>query len=189
MKIIISGKNGLLGSTFAERNLNNPDVSCLSHQEMDICNYKSITNTIKNYKPNVIINCAAYTDVTSAEIDSEAAFRINSESLIDLSKICKDEGIKLVHFSTDYIFDGSKNEPYLENDEPCPVNKYGLSKLKGEENIRKYCSDFLIIRVSWLYGKNGNNFFSKAFGLLQEKSVMEIVADQYGKTTYSHDVV
>jgi dTDP-4-dehydrorhamnose reductase len=187
LEYIIFGGNGMLASAFKENAFFSdsiaPDIN-----ECDITDMKQIEVLVKEHKPKYLINCAAYTDVTGAEKDLDIANKINGEATKNLAIIAKDNGCKLIHFSTDFVFKGDKEIVYSETTAVNPVNNYGLSKLKGEENVQKYGSDYLIIRISWLYGKNGKNFVSSIINLMEHNNELKIVSDQFGKTTYTDDV-
>lgn len=187
-KIVIFGSKGMLGHAFLSNN-NIKIYKAFSHSEIDISNFDILEKTIEKIKPDIVINCAAYTNVSKAEQEKDKALRANYEGVKNISRVCKDNKVKLIHFSTDYVFDGTKKKDYLETDSPNPINYYGRTKLMGEEVIQKLIDDFIIIRVSWLYGNNGNNFFCSVKNWMQEKEKLDIVSDQIGKTTYTLDVV
>lgn len=188
MKYLILGKNGLLGNAFVRSTLFQNQIA-LSHSDLDITDKIKLQKKIEEENPDVIINCTAFTDVTLAEKDDELALQVNGDAVGYLAEICSKNEIKLVHFSTDYIFPGTENKEYLENDEKNPVNKYGASKLAGEQKLISEMDNFLIIRVSWLFGIGGSNFVSVISRLIKERDELNIVSDQFGKVTYTEDVV
>ncbi len=156
-----------------------------SDREIDITNYDDVYTYVKSKNIAWIINCAGYTAVDKAEEEKEQAFQINSEGVKNLTKIAKIKGAKLIHFSTDYVFDGNNPKPYKENDPANPINIYGKSKLSGEKQIRENYDKYFIIRISWLFGKNGKNFVNTMLRLFREKSIVKVVSDQKGSPTYT----
>jgi len=187
MKILVTGSDGLLSSALKSNSCFTQAIF-LSHKQLDITNTQDFIKTVNNVRPEIVINSAAYTNVTKAENEKDIANKVNGFCLSDISKVCTDRNIWLIHFSTDYVFNGKKDQEYTEEDITCPVNAYGYSKLIGEENILKHCQNYTIIRVSWLYGLNGSNFFSSVHKWLTIRSHLQIVDDQFGKTTYSSNV-
>ena len=156
--------------------------------ECDITNLCSVEASVNEHNPEYIINCAAYTDVTKAEISLDTAMEVNAQGVKNIATIAKKYSSKVIHFSTDFVFKGDKEIEYHEQMKTNPVNNYGLSKQKGEEWLQDILPDALIIRISWLYGPHGKNFVTSIASLLKEKPNLNIVADQYGKTTYTIDV-
>jgi len=186
-RFIIFGGNGMLAHAIK----NHPffsDNTAPDIAECDITDFSLLQKFVSEKKSDYIINCAAYTDVTRAENEKELAMKINAHGAKNLAIICEKYHLKLIHFSTDFVFKGDKEIVYTEETPPDPVNVYGLSKLKGEEYVLKHCPQALIIRISWLYGENGNNFVSTISRLMLKKPHLKIVADQWGKTTYTCDV-
>ena len=185
---IIFGGGGMLAHAFRQdKYFNNhiaPDIA-----ECDITDLEALKRYLSQHQPKCFINCAAYTDVTKAESDYDTAYKVNAIGAKNLAITAKQYNCQLIHFSTDFVFKGDKGVIYSENDTPDPVNKYGLSKLKGEYFIQEIYPSTIIIRISWLYGPNGRNFVSIISKLMQEKPELKIVSDQYGKTTYTVDVV
>ena len=188
MKNIILGKNGLLGSCFTKSDTFKNYIS-LSHNDLDITDYLEVEQIILKHNPKIIINCTAYTNVTEAELDKTDAFLVNCSAVENLAKLCNKYSIKLVHFSTDYVFKGNIDEEYKEEQKTNSVNIYGNSKLCGELQIKKHLMEFLIIRISWLFGEGGKNFVSIISKLIKERESLNIVSDQMGKVTYTEDVV
>ncbi|TFH46373.1 MAG: dTDP-4-dehydrorhamnose reductase [ANME-2 cluster archaeon] len=183
VKVMILGASGMLGHDLQDVF---PDAYCFG-REVDITDKQRVEQTIKELKPDVVINAAAYTDVDGCEDNVAHAFRVNGESLIQISGSCHEVGAKLIHFSTDYVFDGTKEE-YYESDTPNPINVYGRSKLLGEQNIRQHMEDYRIIRTSWLFGKHGKNFVDTIIGLSSQMEHVKVVNDQFGKPTYTADL-
>lgn len=162
------------------------DFVSLSKDSLNIQNLEKIKFVINEHRPDVVINCAAYTKVDMAEVEKEKALSVNAAGVYNLAKVCKNEGIKLVHISTDYVFSGEKKSPYHPFDQPDPINVYGISKLYGEHLLRHSGCDYLIIRTSWLYGPHGENFVQKMLQLSEEKSSIDVVNDQFGSPTSTH---
>ena len=156
---LICGANGQLATEFknifTKREIK---FIALSRSELDIIDFKKAKETIEQIVPDVILNCAAYNLVDKAENDSGNAFKVNSSAVDNLAVICKKQKIFLVHYSTDYVFDGKKLDFYVEDDLPAPLNIYGKSKLYGEEAIKKHLNNFLIFRASWVIGSGRQNF-------------------------------
>lgn len=164
-----------------------PDAVKLTHKDLDITNKEKVIESILNKKPEVVINAAAYTDVDGCEDNKELAFQVNGYGPGYIAKSCSKIGAKLVHFSTDYVFDGSRNE-YVESDTPNPINVYGDSKLLGEQEIAENTEDYRIIRISWLFGIHGRNFAETMLKLSSQMDKVKVVNDQFGKPTYTVDL-
>lgn len=178
----------MLGSE-VERVLKNLKLTCIgTDKEVDIRNIDRLFDFAKNHKPDWIINCSAYTQVDKAEDEEELAFGINSDGVLNVTKVAKKYGAKLIHISTDYVFDGTKIGPYLESDATNPIGVYGKSKLCSEQNVINNHDKYFIIRTAWLYGFNGNNFVNTMLKLLKEKDEIKVVDDQYGSPTYAEDL-
>lgn len=188
--ILVTGANGQLGSEI--QSLSSHYIYqfyFVSKTELDITDMSSIKDYIKDKNINVIINCAAYTAVDNAENSRELAFKINTEGVRNLALISKENGIKLIHISTDYVFDGENFKPYIETDITSPQNIYGKSKLDGEkEMISVNPKSSIIIRTSWLYGYYGNNFVKTMLKLGKERDSLCVVFDQIGTPTYAKDL-
>jgi len=189
MKIIILGGKGQLGSEFYNFLKDKEEVYSFSHEELDVLNYELLYKKFREIKPDVVINCSAYTKVDKAEEEKEECIRVNAIGAKNVSYASYKIGAKVIYFSTDYLFDGNKNTPYTELDEPKPLSTYGLSKLYGEKLTREHNPNHLILRVSWLYGIHGKNFVKTIINLAKEKKKLTIVNDQKGSPTYAYDVV
>jgi dTDP-4-dehydrorhamnose reductase len=157
-------------------------------EEIDIQEEKNTITQIGNLEPGVIINVAAYTDVDGCESNEKKAFAINAEGVRHVALGAVTCGAKVVTLSTDYVFDGKKRSPYLEEDSPKPLNVYGRSKWKGEQYLQELVKDALIIRTQWLYGKHGKNFVASILRQAREKDVLTVVNDQVGSPTYTLDL-
>ena len=184
IKTLILGAGGMLGTDICSVF---PDAVKLKHSDIDITDRERVIESIRNIKPDVVINAAAYTDVDGCEDNQELAFEVNGRALGYIAQGCSLAGAKLVHFSTDYVFDGSKEE-YVESDITCPINVYGESKLLGERNIIENMGDYRIIRTSWLFGLHGGNFIDTMLRLSCEMDTVSVVDDQFGKPTYTADL-
>jgi dTDP-4-dehydrorhamnose reductase len=183
IKTLILGADGMLGHDLRE--VFSDAVS--RGRDLDITDEALVSTFIQELNPDLVINAAAYTDVDSCEDNPEIAFRVNGKALEYIAKACSNVGVVLVHYSTDYIFDGSKEE-CVESDQPCPINVYGESKLLGEKNIMENMDDYRIIRTSWLFGVHGKNFVETMLRLSGEMDTVRVVNDQFGKPTYTADL-
>jgi len=184
IKILIFGAGGMLGTDLCSVF---PDAVALKHSNIDITDRELVLETIEMTNPDVVINAAAYTDVDGCEDNKELAFDVNGKAPGYIAQGCFLVGAKLVHFSTDYVFDGSKKE-YVESDLTCPINVYGESKLLGEGNIIENLNDYRIIRTSWLFGSHGGNFVDTMLRLSGKMDTVSVVDDQFGKPTYTADL-
>jgi len=191
LKVLVTGCNGQLGNALKESSVNYSTITWnfADHSEMDITDCERVHNTIEIYQPDWIINTAAYTDVDGAEFNQKLAFSVNAEGPFNLAKAATLVDAKLLHISTDYVFDGTKNEPYTETDKPNPLQIYGKSKLEGENKIKEVDVPGIILRTSWLYGHHGENFVKKIMKLSEEKEEIQVVDDQIGSPTYTNDIV
>ena len=190
MKILITGANGMLAKEVKEKFSAENEVTLTDVTELDITNEKMVYDFITNLKPDLIINCAAYTAVDKAEENLELADRINGDGPANLAKAAKAAGSKLVHISTDYVFGGDLDlsKSYKEDDEKKPVTAYGITKLHGEQGIQNNLDDYYIFRTAWLYGIGGNNFVKTMTKLGKERDELSVVSDQHGSPTYAKDL-
>ena len=186
--IWLIGNKGMLGNDVEEVLGKNNEKYIASDIDVDITNYYELESFVRRKGIDWIINCSAYTAVDKAEDEPEKAFRINADGALNIAKIAKLKGSKLIHISTDYVFDGQKKEPYIEEDEPNPLGVYGKSKLEGERNVKSILNDYFIIRTAWLYGKNGNNFVYTMLRLFDERDEVKVVSDQFGSPTHTVDL-
>jgi dTDP-4-dehydrorhamnose reductase len=184
IKTLIIGSSGMLGSDLCKTF---PDAVKLTHHDLDITDREQVIESILKIKPDVVINAAAYTNVDGCEDNKELAFQVNGYGPGYIAEACARAGAKLVHFSTDYVFDGSKKE-YVESDIPDPINVYGDSKLLGEKKIIENMDDYRIVRISWLFGIHGKNFVETMLKLSGEMDTVKVVNDQFGKPTYTMDL-
>ncbi|MBO5739395.1 dTDP-4-dehydrorhamnose reductase [bacterium] len=185
MTILVTGANGMLGQDLCPiLEDNGYDVIETDVHNLDITNYEVCEKVLLDNKPDFVIHCAAYTNVDKAEEDIEAARLINAKGTENIAKACSKIGATLVYVSTDYVFDGNGTKPYLPTDETKPLNNYGLTKLEGEEAVKKYCEKYYIARTSWLYGHHGKNFVETIISLAN-KSDLKVVDDQIGCPTWT----
>lgn len=183
MKILVTGGNGMLAQDLIPVLKERHDVIPLAKKDLDITSRDSVYTVLKNSKPDVVVNCAAYTQVDKAEEESAQAFLVNGIGVQNLAIACADAKIPLCHISTDYVFDGENDKPYTPFDNTNPINTYGKSKLAGEKYIQWILDKFYIIRTSWLYSIRGNNFVLTILRLSKERPVIRIVNDQIGAPT------
>lgn len=156
--------------------------------ELDIIDVNSVRAMISTVRPDVVINAAAYTAVDRAETDCEATFAVNRDGPVNIAMVCESIGIPLVHYSTDYVFDGSKQGAYVEDDLMAPLGVYGESKQAGEEAVRNICEKHLIFRTSWVFSAHGNNFVKTMLRLGADREELGVVTDQFGKPTSAAEI-
>ena len=192
MKVLVIGKNGQLGKSIREVVENSKeadDFIFIGRKELDLKKRNNIIKYFKNNKFDIVINCAAYTQVDKAEINQKLAYQINHLSVLTLAKVIKKNDSRLIHISTDYVFKGDTREAYLENDITNPVNIYGKSKLAGEKAILQFMKkNVIIIRSSWIYSNYGKNFVNTMTKLGKIRDNINIVCDQKGSPTYAKDL-
>ncbi|WP_278407087.1 dTDP-4-dehydrorhamnose reductase [Pseudomonas rhodesiae] len=185
MKILITGQHGQVSQALQQRLPPLGELIVLGREQLDLTNVDRIRQQVRAHRPDLIINAAAHTAVDQAESEPEVAFAINAIAPGILAEEAKALGAPLIHYSTDYVFDGSKPAPYTETDTPNPLGVYGQSKLAGEQAIAAVGGEHLILRTSWVYSNHGKNFLLTMQRLLQEKPQMRIVADQIGAPTWA----
>jgi dTDP-4-dehydrorhamnose reductase len=156
--------------------------------DFDVTDLDKTLSAIKQASPDYLIHPAAYTDVDGCEKHPETAYRVNAVGAKNVTTACEEIGCPVIYISTDYVFDGTKEEPYLETDLPNPLNEYGLSKLNGERFVSSLTDSFYVVRTSWLYGKSGKNFVETISRLLSERDEIKVVNDQTGSPTYTYDL-
>jgi dTDP-4-dehydrorhamnose reductase len=183
-KTILFGAYGMLGSALQEVF---PHAQCIGHRNVDITDEEVIMKLVKREHPGLVINAAAYTDVDGCEDNRAYALAVNGNGPGYIAKACAEVGALLVHFSTDYIFDGTRKE-YREDDFPNPINVYGESKLLGEVAVVKNLENYRIVRTSWLFGSHGKNFVDTILTLSRQIPLVRVVNDQVGKPTYTVDL-
>jgi dTDP-4-dehydrorhamnose reductase len=189
MHILVTGAGGMLGQAVTQEfQSRNHGVTALNHASLDITVPAAVRRTLIEYTPQVVVNCAAYTKVDRAETDYEAASQVNALGVRNLALACKEIGAVLVHISTDYVFDGQKQEPWGVYDDRHPVNAYGCSKYLGERFLETLAPCYYLVRTSWLFGPGGPNFVESILKLAQEKPSLTVVDDQWGCPTYTLDL-
>ena len=184
MRILLTGKDGQIGFDLHKKLLSLGEVIATSRKELDLSNSYAIMKFIDQNKPDIIINCAAYTSVDQAESETELAYQVNAEAPKVFAEKAAELNIPLIHFSTDYVFDGLKKEPYIEADKTNPQSIYGKTKSQGEVSVSKH-EKHIILRTSWVFGVRGRNFLKTILKLIQEKKSLSIVSDQKGTPTSS----
>jgi dTDP-4-dehydrorhamnose reductase len=186
VKVALTGANGMLGHDLAKAFRGN-NVIALTHEDLDVTDLDKTLALIRDTKPDYVIHGAAYTDVDGCEGDSKRAYLVNGIGTRNVAIACEENACPIIYISSDYVFDGMKKEPCNEWDHTNPINKYGLSKLLGENYVSSLTNRFYIVRTSWLFGKKGKNFVEKILKLLEERDEIEVVDDQLGSPTYTLD--
>ncbi len=186
--ILITGEHGQVGWSLQQTCPNNITLIVPEENELDITKQADIRHAIKNYKPDFIINAAAFTAVDNAEKEKELAMQVNAEGPSLLAQHCEENKIPLFHYSTDYVFDGEKDSPYTEEDKPNPINVYGESKLLGEQNIQHRLEQHIILRLSGVFCSHGNNFVKTILRLSETKEELSVVSDQITCPTPAIDI-
>lgn len=189
MKILVTGAGGQLGVDVVNFLASNHEVIGLNRHRLDIANLDRVINTVKEVRPDIIINTAAYTNVDECEKNIDLAYKVNSIGAKNLAIAALESNSQLLHISTDFVFDGEKSSPYLECDITNPINIYGKTKHQGEDMVKEICQRHYILRTSWLYGKNGSNFVKKMLELSESNKTLKVVDDQIGCPTYTKDLV
>lgn len=189
MKVLVTGANGQLGYDVVKE-LQKQNIECCgaTRQDFDIVDFNATEKFITNYKPDVVIHCAAYTSVDKAEDEQGLCYLVNASATENIAGICKKINAKMLYISTDYVFDGTKNGFYEVDDKPNPINVYGKTKLLGEQAVQKILDKYFIVRISWVFGEHGNNFVKTMLRLGKERKEISVVADQYGSPTYTVDL-
>jgi dTDP-4-dehydrorhamnose reductase len=201
MKILITGAKGQVGSQLTDiinkgrselgdipKAVREAEVIGTSSQELDISDLGKVRKFILSFRPDVVINAAAYTNVDGCETDEETAFRVNAFGPRSLAIVCEEIGAKLVHISTDYVFSGSGSKPFEEYDEPCPQSVYGKTKNMGDNFVQEFCSRHFIVRAPWIYGYKGKNFVYTIIKAAKQRGSLKVVDDQIGNPTNAEDL-
>jgi dTDP-4-dehydrorhamnose reductase len=190
MKILIAGGKGQLGTDCVRVFRETHEVMAIDLDELDITKLSDVESLVQRFVPNIIINCAAYTQVDNCEIEKDLAWNANVKGTENLARSVEKHGGRLIHISTDYVFDGRKRvpEPYVETDEPNPVSYYGKTKYESEKVVRSAADRHVILRTAWMYGLNGHNFLKTMLklALKNPEDEISVVADQYGSPTWSY---
>jgi len=188
MKILVLGSKGQLGTDLLEVFGPAHVVRGVDIDDFDITSFSDCPEIIAEFGPEAVVNAAAYTDVDGCETQRDLCFAVNAEGVRNIARVCSDRGIRVVHFSTDYVFDGTKGKPYVEEDLCNPINAYGQSKLQGEIYLKEQAGDYLLIRTAWLYGRTGKNFVKAILDKARHEKKLRVVNDQVGSPTYSADL-
>lgn len=189
MKYLITGGTGQLGHDIVKELISRGELNYLAPttKEMNITNKDEVEKVILGYKPDIIFHCAAYTAVDKAEEDRENCYNVNVNGTKNIVEVAKRINTKVVYISTDYVFDGTKKTEYETEDITNPINYYGYTKLLGEKEVQQL-NDYLIVRISWVFGENGKNFVKTMLNLAETKTELSIVSDQIGSPTYTKDL-
>ncbi|MCI1030025.1 dTDP-4-dehydrorhamnose reductase [Pantoea dispersa] len=188
MRVLLTGAYGQLGRCLLDRVPAEWVLLACGSAELDITDRPAVERVVKKFRPDVIINAAAYTAVDKAETDRIRAMKVNAIGPENLAIAAHQQGARLIHLSTDYVFDGSKKTPYTESDLPCPINFYGLSKWEGEKRVFSVLPDAVVIRTSWVFSEYGANFVKTMLRLAETRSEISVVNDQFGCPTYAGDL-
>lgn len=188
--ILITGSHGQLGNEMQQAAKRFPAFNYLytDVEDLDICDKMALNDYVKANHVSIIVNCAAYTNVDKAEDDVELCFKINAEAVRNIGEVASENKLKVVHISTDYVFDGTNYLPYTEDQQVCPATVYGKSKLAGEQALMESCNHAVIIRTAWLYSSFGNNFVKTMMRLGTERDSINVIFDQVGSPTYAADL-
>jgi dTDP-4-dehydrorhamnose reductase len=188
MKILLLGSEGMLGSELFSMLKSEHETVGKDIQDFDIVSADDCRRLVAEICPDVVINSVAYTDVDGCEANRDKCFAVNAEGVRNLALACQEENIKIVHFSTDYVFAGAGNVPFREDDACQPQNVYGESKLAGEKYLQELSRNFLLVRTAWLYGHRGKNFVKTILGKAATVGTLKVVDDQIGSPTYTYDL-
>jgi len=189
-KVLITGASGQLGKEFVKvLSSKGIDFVALERKDLDVTNFEKVYKTLKEINPSVVINCSAYNQVDLAETEILKAFSTNAIGPYNLAITCREINAKLIHYSTDYVFDGIKKGLYTEEDSPNPLNQYARSKLLGEELVKQVLEDYLILRVSWVYGEGTQNFLYKLEEWAKKQEVLKVVVDEFSVPTSTKTIV
>ena len=189
MKVLVTGVTGQLGHDVAlELSRRGVEYRGVGSKDMDLTDEASVQQVVSSYRPDAIIHCAAYTAVDKAEEEHELCRKVNVDGTLALAQAAEEIGAKMVYISTDYVFDGRGNLPFAVDDEKVPCNMYGVSKLFGEQAVFMVMKKYFIVRISWVFGKNGNNFVKTMLRLGKDREEISVVSDQWGSPTYTKDL-
>ncbi|MES9681417.1 dTDP-4-dehydrorhamnose reductase [Gottfriedia acidiceleris] len=189
MRVLVTGYGGQLGYEVVQAcEQHGLVVKGVGRKELDITEKESVSSIINSFKPDVIVHCAAYTAVDKAEDDKENCWNVNVEGTRYLVEAAKKHHSKFIYISTDYVFNGKGESPFIEDDQPDPIGYYGLTKYEGEKVVQSLIENYFIIRISWVFGVNGNNFIKTMLKLSETRNELNIVGDQIGSPTYTVDL-
>jgi dTDP-4-dehydrorhamnose reductase len=188
--ILITGSHGQLGNEMQQASTRFPAFNYIytDVEDLDICDKTALNTYVKANHVDIIVNCAAYTAVDKAEDDVALCFKINADAVRNIGEVAKENSLKVIHISTDYVFDGTNYMPYTEDQQVCPSTVYGKSKLAGENALFESCDQAVIIRTAWLYSSFGNNFVKTMLKLGKDKDSINVIFDQVGTPTYAADL-
>jgi dTDP-4-dehydrorhamnose reductase len=189
MKVLVTGADGQLGYDVVKKlkELNIEHIG-VDKEDFDLTNKKETKDFILDYQPDVIVHCAAYTDVDQAEVEKEICYQVNVDGTRYVAEVAKELDAKMLYISTDYVFDGQGEEPFEVTDQPNPINYYGESKYQGEQEVQRLLDKYFIVRTSWIFGEHGDSFVKTMLKLGRERDEISVVADQYGSPTYTGDL-
>ena len=188
VKILLLGHKGMLGSDLLLKLNMGYEVVGLDKEEIDIVSASECKGAIKEIGPDIVINTAAYTNVDGCETAKDECFAVNAEAVKHIADACRDKNIRIIHFSTDYVFDGKAKQPYKEDHQCNPINTYGASKMAGERYLQSLSDNYILIRTAWLYGVNGKNFVQTILEKVKTTKKLTVVDDQIGSPTYTKDL-
>ncbi|MED4636241.1 dTDP-4-dehydrorhamnose reductase [Peribacillus frigoritolerans] len=189
MKVLVTGYSGQLGfDVVKEGNNRGLEMYGTSSRDLEITDKDCVSKYVTELKPEAIIHCAAYTAVDKAEEDKEKCYDVNVNGTRFLAEAAKEIGAKFVYISTDYVLDGQGDKPFKETDTPNPIGYYGLTKLEGEKIVQSLLGNYFIVRISWVFGANGNNFIKTMLNLSESRDELNVVGDQFGSPTYTYDL-
>lgn len=189
MNILVTGVGGQLGFDVVQRGYSlGLNMIGTTSSILDITDEAAVSAFVHKHKPDAVIHCAAYTAVDKAEDDKENCRKVNVDGTSYLAAAAKQVQAKFIYISTDYVFDGEGQEAFKESDSPSPINYYGLTKYEGEQVVRDLLSDYFIVRISWVFGMNGNNFVKTMLRLAETRGELNVVGDQWGSPTYTADL-
>ena len=188
MKILVLGAGGRLGAALIREFRAKYEVVGFNHAQLDLSNLESVREELGATTFDVLVNAAAFTNVDACETERDRAFRINAEAPGVLAEICNEKDAKLIHFSTDYVFDGEKRAPYTEDDQANPISAYGESKLAGERNVLAAGDEHLVVRVSWVFGPDRPSFVDAMIKRAQQDEKIDAISDKFSTPTYTHDI-
>ncbi|MYL63566.1 dTDP-4-dehydrorhamnose reductase [Bacillus hwajinpoensis] len=187
MKILITGGEGQVGRALCNK-FPGKDVIALGKQTLDISNKDQVITLFLDVKPDIVFHCAAFTQVDQCEKDKKKPYEVNGIATGLIAQACEKAGAKLIYYSSDYVFNGEKNKPYIENDQTDPLSTYGMSKWIGERLVQQLSSNATIIRTSWVFGHGGKNFVNTMVNLAKQQKVIRVIDDQVGSPTYAEDL-
>lgn len=188
MKIMVTGGQGMLARDIVRVLGSDNELIVCDVDDFDLCDHDAVVSAITGHAPDVVINCAAYTNVDGAESNQDRCIAVNAVGAEHIARACEQGRCRLCHISTDFVFDGEKKEPYVETDMPNPVSVYGRTKYLGELAVQQYTHDYLIVRTSWLFGHGGRNFVKTIADMAVERDEIAVVDDQWGCPSYAVDV-